>query len=446
MIDVVFVIIFFLFPILIFFLMERIGLSMFRLNIPSFVIVSMFVFAYIGIFPLYFGWDEYRLQYVQDKYIILQVFFFTSYTILTLVMGFLFAKQLLPNNSISLSYNIRPLKKSELFYIFILIIFIATVLMLYLSKIPVTAIGVALLDSVSEAKEARSLMGNDFPGKYHWYSVIMHDLANVLTFILFAAWLTLKKKKILLLLVVAFSISTFTAIMATEKGPFAWLLIGLFITHILVRNAGRVPVKRALVFLYVVIAFLILFYIFFMGVSDVGSALLSVFSRTFAGSVQPAYHYLEFFPEHQDFLLGRSFPNPSGLLPFEPYRLTVEVKNWSHPNLKEGVVGSMPAVFWAELYANFGIFGVMFSPLFVGFFVYTFSFIVNKLENTPLKIGLIVWLILHYKTLAVSGISGFILDSYLTVILFFVLSVIVFSNKFKIKLMHSARRERLDNE
>jgi oligosaccharide repeat unit polymerase len=440
MIDVSFVLIFFLFPILMFFLMEITGLSMFRLNIPSFVVVSMFLFSYIGIFPLYFGLDEYRLEYVQDKYIMLKVFFFTSYTILTLVMGFLCAKRFLPNNSISLSHNIRALNKSELFYISILIIFTAAVLMLYLSKISRVAIEVALFDSVSESMVARSKMGNDFHGKYHRYSVIMHDLANVLTFTLFAAWLTLKKKKILLLLVVAFSISAFSAIMATEKAPFAWLLIGLFFTHILVRNEGRVPVKKTVVFLLFVFAFLTLFNFFFMGISDNGSALLSVFSRAFTGAVQPAYHYLEFFPEHQGFLLGKSFPNPGGLLPFEPYMLTRELMMWTFPHLAgNGIVGSMPTVFWGELYANFGILGVMLLPLLVGFFLYIFSFVINRLENTPLKIGLIVWLLFHYKNLAATGISAFIIDAYLFVILFFVLSVIMFSNKFKIKLRHRVR-------
>ncbi len=50
-----------------------------------------------------------------------------------------------------------------------------------------------------------------------------------------------------------------------------------------------------------------------------------------------------------------------GILPFEPFRMTVEVMNWVNPN-SNGVVGSMPTVFWAEAYANFGIIGVCIVP------------------------------------------------------------------------------------
>ena len=47
-----------------------------------------------------------------------------------------------------------------------------------------------------------------------------------------------------------------------------------------------------------------------MNIESLNSALFSVFSRTFTGQIQPAYHYLEFFPEIEPFLLGRSMTNP----------------------------------------------------------------------------------------------------------------------------------------
>ena len=183
---------------------------------------------------------------------------------------------------------------------------------------------------------------------------------------------------------------------------------------------------------------LVLFYVYFMGSHNPIAALMSVFSRAFTGGIQPAYHYLEFFPEHHGFLLGRSFPNPAGLLPFEPYRLTVEIMNWRFPDLAgTGVVGSMPTVFWGELYANFRVVGVIIMPFFVGIGLYVISFFASKLENTPFKVGLLVWLILHYKTLAETGISGFIIDFYLFGVVGVILLLMILTNNFKIKLQHS---------
>lgn len=124
--------------------------------------------------------------------------------------------------------------------------------------------------------------------------------------------------------------------------------------------------------------------------------------------------------------MGRSFPNPGGILPIESYRLTEEMMN---PNDK----GSMPTVFWAEAYANFGILGVIFVPFMIGVVLYAVYYMVDKIENTPLKIGFFVWLMQHYKTLSTTGFSGFLIDFYLIMLLFIITLSIAFANRFRIK-------------
>ena len=51
--------------------------------------------------------------------------------------------------------------------------------------------------------------------------------------------------------------------------------------------------------------------------------------------------------------------------------------NWVDPN-DHGIVGSMPTVFWAEAYANFGVLGVVFVPFVIGVVVYTVYYFVDK--------------------------------------------------------------------
>lgn len=154
-----------------------------------------------------------------------------------------------------------------------------------------------------------------------------------------------------------------------------------------------------------------LIYMAFEGSASLTDALLAAFSRAFTGSIQPAYHYLEFFPVQHDFLYGRSFPNPGGLFPWEPYRLTEEVMAWVYPD-DVGVVRSAPTIFWAELYANFGVPGVALVPVFVGFALYVLALCVARLPDGPVKTGYLVWLLLHFKNLAVSSFSGFMIDFY----------------------------------
>ena len=204
--------------------------------------------------------------------------------------------------------------------------------------------------------------------------------------------------------------------------------------HVSVVSDGKYPVKSIFKLVFSLLAILVLFYIYFMGSSDAGSALLSILSRVFTGGIAPAYYYLEHFPNMVDFLLGKSLPNPGGLLPFEPYHLTAEASFWIYPdNAIKGIVGSAPTVFWGELYANWGIFGVLLIPFFVGIGVFIISYLVDKLESTPLKVGFIVWLALHLKNLSESGISGFLADTYFVIIFILILLITALANSGRIK-------------
>ena len=436
MIDVLFVFSYLMFPLIIYLLMKANGLSICKLTIPSFVILWMFVSAYIGTLALYFGWDNYRYATgVTDKMIMLNVYGFTTWTIFSLVMGYIFSKNIIGFGDIkSTSYNLRSLNKKEKLWLFFLLLFCFAILALYISKVPRVALIVAIVDGYKEAKLARSLMGNDFAGKYHRYHLVMHHMLNLVTYVYFANWLYLRKRAAFIVFFIALSGASFAALMATEKGPFAWLLIGLFLTYVLVKKDSKLPLFASIKLVLLLIVSISILYIFFMGSSDIGSAIASVFSRSFTGQIQPAYHYLDFFPVNQEFLFGRSFPNPGGILPFEPYRLTVEVMNFKHPELAiRGLVGSMPTIFWGEMYANFGLIGVLVTPFIVGVVLYAISYMLGLMENTPIKIGLLVWAMLHYKNLAATGLSGFIIDTYLVGILVVVFLVVVLANRGKIK-------------
>ncbi|AYJ78399.1 O-antigen polymerase [Aliarcobacter cryaerophilus] len=434
MLDILFVVLFFIFPFIVFKYMDTIGHNIFSISVPVFLIISMFVYAYSGLLPLYFGWDEYRYNMgVQDRALIFQVLIFSIISIVGLLAGFTYAKVVLKMNNFQKFDYIRQISRKELFVLVGLIGFCFFVLFVYLSKVPTIALFVAFSEGASSNSQlARSMMGNDFNGKYHWYSLIMHDLFNIVTFALFSAFLLTKRKILFFFFLVAFLGSSFAAVMATEKSPFAQILIGLLLVYGITLLKGKIPIKGTIILLIVLFSSLIVFYIFFTDSEDAFSAFGSIFSRALAGSIQPAYHYLEFFPHHQDFLMGRSFPNPAGILPIEPYKMTIEVMNWVDPN-DYGIVGTMPTVFWAEAYANFGIFGILFLPFIIGVIVYLVYYFIDKIENTPIKIGFFVWLMQHFKKLSITGFSDFLIDFYLIMLLFILILVIAFANRLKIK-------------
>ena len=171
-----------------------------------------------------------------------------------------------------------------------------------------------------------------------------------------------------------------------------------------------------------------------MGSGTISHALGSVFSRAFSGSIAPAYFYLEFFPKHQDFVWGRTFPNPGGVMPFESYPLTIEVMNWKFPyHIAQGIVGSMPAVFWGESYANFGSISIPIIAFLMGCVVAFVSYLVSKLELNVVSLAFLVFLIQIFKDLSFTGFSGLFISIYIVSIILIVFLILFIRGKFKIR-------------
>ncbi len=391
--------------------MHATGLSLLRLDLISFVVLACLVFGYIGLLPLYFDWDKYRTNIIfQNRELFFYVLLGSSWSIFSLVMGSAIARVAFKHN---LKIPICPVQNHKTFYIKFIIIFLIIILTIrnYLMAVPEIAIVHAINGSISDAESARSLMGSEFSGKYHWYSLIMHDFSYLCVYILFATWLIKKTKIDLFLFLCFFIMASFTSVMAIEKGPFIWLLIGLIIVWILNRHQGVVNLIKIwplFVFGLLILAFI---YVSFEGSPTVADGITASLSRALTGSILPAYYYLEFFPGQHDFLYGRSFPNPGGIFPWETFRLTEEVMNWSNGS-DYGVVRSAPTIFWTELYANFGLFGAFFFPVFVGFILFMIQAFLMKLPDSPIRLGYYVWILIHFKNLSISPFSSFLFDIY----------------------------------
>lgn len=429
MLALIFFLLFFSVPIFALIQLRIAGERLNQVSIVNITTVALFMFSMLGTFVLFFQLDAYRYNVgVQDPALVLVVLFYSSINIIFFLLGVIFIRKVVGFDVVRFSSSeIRRLSWLQSKIILLIFMFCIVVLIKYLRQLDQFAIIVALTEGASAAKQARSDMGNSFSGKYHWYKLVMHDLGNLVTFTSFAIWLIGKRARDGLLFVSAFCYSAFVAIMATEKAPIAWLLIGLLMVYSVVRSNGFMPFKKLIPFIFLIVGLLVMTFIYFMGSGDIDAALWSVFSRAFSGSISPAYFYLEFFPEHQEFLLGRTFPNPGGLMPYEPYRYTIEVMNWVFPELVgSGVVGTAPTVFWGEAYANFGPLGIPFVAFMVGCLVALVSYLVSKLEINPLTVGFLVWLILIFKDLSVTGFSGYFYNVYvisITVIVIAVLSV-----------------------
>ena len=422
-------------PIIAFYLLRTIGEKINQVSIINITVIALFVFSVLGTLPLFYFWDDYRVATgVNDQALVLKVLFYSCINILFFILGVVFVRKVVRLRPVPfVSSELIDLTKIQLLFLLLFFLLSVAFFCIYLSKINHIALFVVLTDGIKAAAIARSDMGNNFHGKYHWYRLGMYELASLITFTTYIIWLKNKRLKNLFSFLIVFSYSAFIAILATEKAPLIWIIIGLFMAYFLTKKNGMISTYTSFYFILFIVIFLVCIYMFFMGSSNIRSALWSVFSRSFAGSVSPVYFYLQYFPEHHDYLLGKSFPNPGGILPYKPVEFTTEVMNWKFPELaKMNIVGSMPTVFWGESYANFGPWGIPIVAFIMGLILSVISYLVSKIELNPVSTAFLVWLILNLKNLSVTGFSGYLYSFYIIVMT--LITFIILFSKRKIRL------------
>ncbi len=409
-------------PVLWFFVLKMGGMNVQKLSIPTFVVISIFVFQYIGFPILYQQWDDYRAEFVTDMDILLLAWVGTSLSTLLLCIGATIASTILKkrNRQIEQWTFVNELPSYVVRRVYLMSAVCIGILLIYVNRIGLKNLAIAAVinqESQADVTLARSMMGNAFDGGYHWYNFFMRDALILLILALFANRSVNKNSVPMHVLILMTCCAGFSLTMATEKALMVDFMISLFLMNVCVKYNGVVPIKGLSILGLGIVGILSIFYIFFMGDGDFYKALSSIVSRGFTGSIQPIYHYIEYFPKYKDWLYGSSMPNPGGIFPFSPFELTVNVMNFVQPEHYEtGVIGTMPAIYWGEIYANIGWPGVIFAPVFIGIGLYLVNYLLWKIRRTPMSLALFVWLLMHYKNLSVTGLGMFIFDLYLYLI------------------------------
>ena len=416
-IDILFILLFLSFPAIWNIILKSFKINIFEASVISILFASIIVFQYIGLPILYFKLDFYRAIDINNSLLVFKVFILTSLTVTFLLLGYGFYKKINKSNqtqtfSITLSNNFT--------YKYFVILLLTSIFFLisYINIIGFqnlaisAAIGYFDNDNITLL---RSNMTNSLIG-YHWYYLFTNKILLFCTYFFYSQFLIKKTFKHKLTFYLAFFTCLFSLVLSTEKGPVIFFIISLLLVYIIINKKKIIPIKLILKFVPVILSALVLFYVFFTEIESFDSAILSVFSRTFTGQIQPAYHYLEFFPDVEPFLMGGSMTNPGGIFPWVPYNIPQEVMAWYNmTEFKSGVVASMPTIFWGEVYANFGVLGIFPITLLVGFTLGIIDFFLKRFPKDTIFVAFYVFTIMHYLPLSSTSLTNFIFDIYMLI-------------------------------
>jgi hypothetical protein len=395
------------------------GISLRRFSIPSLLVVVYIIVAYIGILPLYFGWDEERVALgVVDRTVILTMFIYSAVTLLLIIAGFIFAHRYLSLNCSPFgSRRLQATLLNERLVFLILVLISVCVLLLYLKKVPSIALLATQQGGIGAGALARNQMSTTFSGTYWHYQLFFGPMLQLSCVFFYADYRMTRKFVAGMLFICVFAVAAFASLMTIEKGPFVKLLFALYLTYAITRGGNYWQPAAKYISILVLVA-LVLMYMLFLGVTSPAAGVAQAAFRILTGQIAPAYFYVDIFPRAHPFLYGASFPNPGGLLPFTSFDLTRFVSSYMYPvSTNLGMIGTAPTVFWAEMYANFGTIGVLVAPFPVGVLVYFIHHELTKFLPTATTVAAWVVVADNLSTLARTSLSEYLIDTTLFAVL-----------------------------
>ena len=405
------------------FILKLFKFKFLEITIPGIVFLVIVITNYLAYPILFYDLDYVRLSQLLNKEIIYEVWFISSIHITLIVFGIITG--IVFHGKLELksyhNYFFCNFKKNQKFFLILLSIFCILIYLYYYLQVGFDQIAILNYSkSKVELFDLRSGMGSNFEGDF-LYTFFGKSLLSFTFIALLLNYLNYKESKNHIILFTIGVFLFFFLTSSTEKYQFIKFFLQVFLVYAIVRQNGQMKIFPLLLFLLIVTLILTFTYYFFMDKSSLLESLLSGLSRVFLGNIIAGIYYYEYFPNVESFLHGKTFPNPGGILPFGGFSLSRHLYFYFNSHLVErNITGSIPAVFWAEMYANFGTIISYIISYLVGYFLYFFNKILFQFTPNAVTLSLFIWLIIHYQELSISYLSKYLIDVTLVFLLIFV--------------------------
>ena len=417
-----YVVLLFLTPITILSLLSLSGNSILKSNILSPLLLSYFVFSYLG-FPLLFN-NNTRYNYLvgfYDSDVLTTTFIYSTVSIFILVLSFIFTKYLLTfykkNRFESKTIKSVGNPKTVLFTLIVSVLF----LIKYITSLSDLAIIKIITGfGTNDIALARSEATNNLQKAWR-LQFFPKYVIPFLSYYFFVEYKITKEKYKNLLFIITATISLFYGVMNAQKSPILFYIWSLIFLSYYIENK-KLKLKTAAVFTIGSLLFLVIFLYLITG-SEILSILNGISNRITAATITSAYFHVNIFPVKHPFLYGLSSPNPASIFPFESIELPKLVMLKMEGLDPNGVVGSAPGPFWSELYANFSVNGIIFGSFLIGAILALIEIIFNSLRLNSINAALFTLIVFQLREISTSGPLTFLFP--LQIILVIMISILI---------------------
>lgn len=407
--------------------------------ISLFFLFKYIMLVYIGAVILNIFYIPYHVNIgtYEHKDLIFNIWLYSSVGLFLIPTGMAVANGMFHFNPkkevqhfLSTKINVEKLDFNNILYLVYILMFAISLftLLVYRSKIgghfPIEGVFSGL--DTKALSVLRSNASNNFQGRYWLYMLIIKHIPLMLLLLFFLLKDYAQRYKIFFYILLAYNL--FVSIMDIQKAPILKIIFLLLLIKIY--KDGYINKKLFIITGTVTLSLVVLMYVLFMGSGHktLFEILQLPLERIFIGNIAPLYWW-QLFQEQNGYLYGTSFPNPAHIFDFEWRRITVEVMDFTHPELAEsGVVGSMPTIFFANWLMNFGVLMMFFSMILFGFILQSLDIIfirsMKKKKHIYITVAFIITMF-YFGQFAETSFEGFIFSPtfYFPILLMFIIYV-----------------------
>lgn len=277
--------------------------------------------------------------------------------------------------------------------------------------------------------QIRGTLTHNFPANVYLKEILTGYLSYLVLFSSITIWYLNKSTVNTLVMLIALLASILFATLTLTKASLAFVILGIIFTFALIIK--ELKTKFVLVSAGIVIVSLSATFVLANNISFLTS-LRSIYHRVVY--TQSYGNYLSFYiyPDKREHIGLSSTSRLIKKLGFDyRERSSREIMKDIAPNeVAKGTAGYAVSAFFAEAWANFGLLGIIISPIYVGFFIkFLIGFILNFGRN-PLTISTVSFL--SYKLGVNQGFNQFLFPRYLILTLCLILGLYLCLTKSKI--------------
>jgi len=280
--------------------------------------------------------------------------------------------------------------------------------------------------------QMRTEISRSFPGNIYIKNVFGLKLIPILSFISLSYYKMTKSPIDLLWFVIMFIATFFMLTYDFSKSPFINFILGFIFFYVL--TYGKIGKVKLIKYFTVIFFLLTLVFAIITKKHDL-SYLFSynsgIIGRLIISQISGLYQHIEIFPSAVDHIgfnsLSKIFTSD-----FSPRsgRIVLEIVS---PSWVENDYGGVyNTLFIGEAWANFGILGVLISPIWVGFIIQNFYLFFINSKKTPVLLGVLIYY--SYSSNITGGYNEYIYNPLLFIIAIILVFIILFSRTFRNKI------------